>query len=114
MLKRSAICLAAVLCFAALSPARAGDPLTDQELLRLFPGTFRAVVKGKFQVKVTLKRDGAILGEVPGLQYKGRWTVQNVELCIVMPNMTRGRVECSSVVAADGWYKGRNVVFQKL
>ena len=114
MITRSACLLAAVLCAAPALPAAADEPLSDQELLRLFPGTFKAVVKGKYEVKVTLKRGGAIIGEVTGIQDHGRWTVRGGELCIVMPSMTRGRVECSTVISDNGWYKGRNVVFQKL
>ena len=114
MFVRFACFAGALLLAAQATPSMAGDALSDQQILRLFPGTFRAVVKGKYEVKVTVKRGGAIVGEVTGLQDHGRWTVQDGQLCIVMPSMTRGRVECSQVVASDGWYRGRNVAFQKL
>ncbi len=103
-----------LLCLVPARQAAADDSLTDQQILRLFPGTFQAVIKGKYQATVTVKRGGAIAGEMAGLQEQGRWTVRGGELCIVMPNMTRGRVECSEVVADGTWYRGRNVAFRRL
>lgn len=109
------LCAAAVALFLTPAPqALADETMSAQQILRLFPGTFRAVVKGKFELQVTVTRDGTIVGMVPGLEDRGRWTVREDQLCIVMPAMTRGRVECSEVVADGGWYRGRNVVFQKL
>lgn len=114
MLKR-AVCLAASLfCVAPVSAVHADEVMTDQQLLRLFPGTFQAVVRGKYEVTVVVKRDGAIVGVISGLEDHGRWTVQDGKLCIVLPNLTRGRVECSPVVAEGGWYRGRSVAFRKL
>ena len=88
--------------------------MNDQELLRLFPGTFQAVVKGKFEVTVKVTRDGVIVGMASGLQDQGRWTLRGNQLCIVMPAMTKGKVECSAVVADNGWYRGRSVAFRRL
>lgn len=108
---------AVFLLFLCLVPAReaaADELLTEQQILRLFPGTFHAVIKGKYQATVTVQRGGAIAGEMAGLQDQGRWTVRGDQLCIVMPSMTRGRVECSEVVADGGWYRGRNVAFRRL
>ena len=99
---------------ACSSVALAGEALTARDILRLTPGTFHAVVKGKFEVTVTLTRDGRAVGRVPGHEDKGRWTVRGDELCIVMPTWTRGRVECSLVIAEEGWYRGRNVAFRRL
>lgn len=101
-----------VLSFGAV--AHADEPLNDQQLLHLFPGTFQALVRGKFEVTVTVTRDGVIVGQASGLQDQGRWTLRGNQLCIVMPAMTRGRVECSAVIAENGWYKGRSVAFRKL
>ena len=114
MFKRIACVLAAAAIVAPVSLAHADEPLSGQEILRLFPGTFQALVKGKYEITVTLKRDGAIVGQVSGLEDHGRWTVRGTELCIVMPAMTRGRVECSAVIADNGWYRGRSVAFRKL
>lgn len=111
-----AACLAGALIAAVAlgAPARASEPMTEQELLRLAPGTFHAVVKGKYQLTVKLTRDGTAVGYVPGIEDKGRWTVRGNQLCIVMPTWTRGRVECSHVISDNGWYKGRSVSFRKL
>lgn len=115
MFKR-AMCLAGVVIAATLngSHVHAGDSLSNQEILRLAPGTFQAVVRGKYAVTVTLARDGTVVGRLKGLEDRGRWTVRGDQLCIVLPTWTRGRVECSSVVADNGWYRGRNVSFRKL
>ena len=110
----SAMSVIGMIMGAVATPALADEPLTAQQIRGLAPGTFHAVVKGKFQLIVTLSRDGAIVGKVPGLTDRGHWSVRNNELCITMPNMTRGYLMCSSVVADNGWYKGRNVSFRKL
>ena len=116
MLKRAmcAMSVIGMMLGAFAAPAIADEPMTAQQIKRLAPGTFHAVVKGKFQLIVTLSRDGAIVGKVPGLTDRGRWSVRNNELCITMPNMTRGYQMCSAVVADNGWYRGRNVSFRKL
>ena len=112
-----AMCVASVigaLLGVTAAPTLADEPLTAQQIRRLAPGTFHAVVKGKFQLIVTLSRDGARIGKGSGLTDRGRWSVRDNELCITMPNMTRGFQMCSAVVADNGWYKGRNVSFRKL
>jgi len=113
MLKR-AICLAGLIV-AILGPssAHAGEALTAQEIMSLTPGTFHAVVKGKYRLTVTLSRDGTAVGKIPGLEDRGRWTVRNDQLCIVLPTWTRGFLVCSAVVADNGWYRGRSVAFRK-
>lgn len=99
---------------AAIGPAAADEAMTSKQILRLAPGTFHAVVKGRWELEVTLTRDGVVVGKAQGLVDKGRWTVRGDQLCIVMPTWTRGRVECSAVVADSGWYRGRNVSFRPL
>lgn len=112
MLKR---CLCGLgMLVAGLSPAYAEEAMTARQILKLTPGTFQAVVKGKYQLTVTLDRDGTAVGTAQGLVDKGRWTVRGDQLCIVLPAWTRGRVECSAVVAENGWYHGRSVSFRKL
>lgn len=96
------------------APAIADEPMTGKEIRRLAPGTFRAVVKGKYKLTITLARDGSIVGRIPGLEDRGRWSVRKNQLCIVMPSMTRGHVVCSEVIADNGWYRGRSVAFRKL
>jgi hypothetical protein len=96
------------------SAAFAGDAMKGQDIIRLAPGTFQAVVKGTYELTVTLTRDGAAIGKAQGLEDRGRWTVRGDQLCIVMPAWTRGRVECSEVVADGSWYRGRSVSFKKL
>jgi hypothetical protein len=88
--------------------------MSAKQILKLAPGTFHAVVKGKYQLTVTLGRDGTAVGKAQGLVDKGRWTVRDNQLCIVMPTWTRGRVECSAVVADNGWYHSRSVSFRRL
>ena len=108
------ISAATMLGLATAGSAAAAEPLTEQQIMRLAPGTFHAVVKGKYELTVTLKRDGAIIGTIPGLEDRGRWTVQNNQLCIVLPTWTRGHVVCSAVVADNGWYHSSSVSFRKL
>ena len=114
MSKFAAVALVALGLLAAGTAARADDALSDQQLLRLFPGTFEALVKGKYQITVKVARGGAIVGVLSGLEDHGRWTVKDGQLCIVLPRLTRGKVECSEVVADNGWYRGRSVSFRKI
>ncbi len=110
-----AVCSLGLLLSASIGNAAFADtPMTAQEIIKLAPGTFRAVVKGKYELTVVLTRDGTAVGKAQGLEDRGRWTVRNDELCIVLPTWTRGRVECSAVVADNGWYRGRSVSFRKL
>ncbi len=46
----------------ALGSTAAADELTANDIIRLTPGTFHAVVKGKYKVTVTLTRDGTAVG----------------------------------------------------
>lgn len=113
MMFKRAICGLAFLA-ASLSPAAADEPMTAQQILKLAPGTFQAVVKGKYKLTVVLGRDGSAVGKAQGWIDKGRWTVRNDQLCIVLPTWTKGRVECSAVVADNGWYHSRSVSFRRL
>lgn len=99
---------------AAISPAFADEAMTAKQIRKLAPGTFHAVVKGKFQLTVTLTRDGTVVGKAQGLEDRGRWTVRNDQLCIVLPTWTRGHIVCSAVVADNGWYHSSAVSFRKL
>ncbi len=114
MFSRAVLMAAVAGVVLAAAPARADDPMSGQDILKLAPGTFQAVVKGKYHLVVTLGRDGTVVGDAKGLKDKGRWTVRDDQLCIVMPTWTRGKVECSAVVADSGWYRGRNVSFRPL
>jgi hypothetical protein len=104
---------AAIIAGLAASPASAGQ-LSASEIMKLTPGTFHAVVKGKYKVTVTLTRDGTAVGKAQGHEDKGRWTVRGDQLCIMMPTFTLGKIECSAVIADSGWYRGRNVAFRPL
>jgi hypothetical protein len=114
MLARAICGLGILVSAVSGNTAFAESAMTAQEIIRLAPGTFHAVVKGKYELTVTLTRDGTAVGKAQGLEDKGRWTVRNDQLCIVLPTWTRGRVECSAVVADNGWYMGRSVAFKRL
>lgn len=100
MLARFALGFAAFISVSAVCLAE--EPMTSQQILKLAPGTFTAVVKGKWQITVRLTRDGIITGRAGKITDEGRWAVRGDQLCIVMPTFTRGRVECSEVVADSG------------
>jgi hypothetical protein len=114
MLARITVGLGCLLAAALVTPAVADEPMSAQQILKLAPGTFHAVVKGKYELTVTLTRDGLAVGKASGLEDRGRWTVRDGQLCIVLPTWTRGRVECSQVIADNGWYRGRSVSFRRL
>lgn len=112
MVKR--LLLAAALLANGWTAASADEAMSSQDIRKLAPGTFHAVVKGRWQVVVTLTRDGVITGSALGFTEKGRWMVRGDQLCITMPSLTKGRSVCSEVVADSGWFRGRNVAFRPL
>ena len=110
---RQAICGLGFLA-ACVSSAAADETMSARQILKLAPGTFQAVVKGKYQLTVVLGRDGSAVGKAQGMTDKGRWTVRNNQLCIVLPTWTRGQVKCSTVIADNGWYHSQDVSFRRL
>lgn len=92
----------------------AGDVLSQKELRRLFPGSFQAVVHGNITLKIVAHRNGTLTGLYSGKMDKGRWSVSNGRLCVVLDTWMGGKSSCSSVVAEAGWYRGNGVRFRKL
>jgi hypothetical protein len=98
----------------SFNPAFAGDPMSQSELRRLFPGSFDAVVYGILQVKLVARGNGELVGLFSGKKDTGRWSVTNGRLCIMLYRWTDGKASCSEVVANNGWYRGNGVRFKKL
>ncbi len=93
--------------------AQAGEALSQSELGKLFPGSFIAVVHGLVKVNFTAKGNGVLIGQMKSQQDKGRWSLQNGQLCISMAQWTGGKASCSVVVADNGWYRGNGVKFKR-
>jgi len=108
--------LAAAGLFLVLSSngAAADEVLTHSELRKLFPGSFYAVVNGFVTVQITAKGNGTLIGLMPGKKDTGRWSLENGKLCIMMSKWTKGKPNCSTVVADNGWYLGKGVKFRKI
>jgi hypothetical protein len=94
--------------------ALADDALSQKELRRLFPGSFKAVVHGNIELKIVAHRNGSLTGVYSGKTDSGRWSVSNGKLCVVLDKWMAGKSTCSPVVAEAGWYRGNGVKFRKL
>jgi hypothetical protein len=114
MVRNLKLAAAGLVMTMASSAALAGDALTSAQLQKLFPGTFTAVVHGGVTLTFTAKGNGVLIGQMPGKQDEGRWSLENGKLCIMLSTWTKGRPACSAVVAGDGWYRGQGVKFRKI
>jgi hypothetical protein len=111
---RTAGALAGMMIVTCAAAANAGGQLSTQDLMRLFPGRFQAIVNGAMVMSIHARRDGSLLGRVMGQSDIGRWTVRAGKLCINWNNWLEGRTNCSAVTEDAGWYRGRNVAFKKI
>jgi hypothetical protein len=94
--------------------ASAGERMSQDQLRKLFPGSFQAVVHGLVTVKITARSNGVLIGQIKDRRDSGRWSLEDGKLCIMLSRWTNGRSSCSAVVADNGWYHGRGVKFRKL
>ena len=86
--------------------------MSGKEIKGLFPGKFVAVVKG-YKVQFSAKRSGVLIGKYYDEVDRGRWSVRNGRLCIMLKNWMSGETDCSPVHYADGWYRADTVKFRK-
>ncbi len=107
---------AAIVMIFSSPNARADESVTlsQDELGKLFPGSFQAVVSGAVIVKITARGNGTLIGEMTGQEDRGRWSVKSGKLCIVWSTWLNGKASCSRVIADDGWYRGSGVKFRKI
>ena len=114
---RHGLVLAGILALSALSGvsgAAAGErPLPPQELRQLFPGQFRAQVKG-YDVRFVATRDGRIKGFYGGFTDEGRWSLRGNRLCIMLKDWLDGKTTCSPVRRTRGWYLARGIRFRRM
>ncbi len=101
---------------ASATLAKAEEPvvLTKAELVRLFPGKFVAVVNRAVSLKISAKGNGVLVGQMAGASDYGRWSLKGDKLCVVWSSWLDGKVSCSNVKEADGWYVGVGVRFRKI
>ena len=114
MVRLLKLAAAGVVSAMAASSAFAEEALTHAELRKLFPGTFTAIVHGGMTLTFTAMGNGVLIGNMPGKQDEGRWSLENGRLCIMLSNWTNGKSSCSLVVADNGWYRGQGVKFRKI
>ena len=107
------LAVASLIGLFSFNSAFAEDVLTQNELRRLFPGNFDAVVYGMLEVKIIAHQNGQLEGLFSGKRDTGRWSVSNGRLCIMLSRWTDGKSSCSEVVASNGWYRGNGVRFKK-
>ena len=98
-----------------LAGARASSdrPLPSWELRQLFPGTFRANVKG-YDVRFVASRNGRLKGYYGGFSDEGRWSLRGNRLCIMLKDWLDGKTTCSPVRRTRGWYMARGIRFRRM
>ncbi|WP_156098486.1 hypothetical protein [Thermopetrobacter sp. TC1] len=98
----------------ALQPAQAGELLRPSELRRLFPGTFKAMVKG-YAIRITAAANGRLHGQFGPVTDSGRWSLKGRRLCIRFNEWLDGRRHCSIVRRVSGkWYAVAGIRFRRL
>ena len=81
---------------------------------QLFPGRFRAHVKG-YDVRFVATRDGRLKGFYGTFTDEGRWSLRGNRLCIMLKDWLDGKTTCSAVRRARGpWYLARGIRFRRM
>ena len=97
-----------------LSPAYASEEsgvekpkLAGEEIKELFPGNFAAKVKG-YDMLITGSTDGMLRGRAFSRQDRGRWWVEENNLCVAWSNWTEGKPVCGEITVEGDWYSSQN------
>jgi hypothetical protein len=95
-----------VVVVASVQPAGAISKYYSNRAIRsLFPGTFEARIDGGRRVLFKASYNGVLRAKLAiGLTDKGRWSVRRNKLCLSLKNWTDGKLYCSYVWKANGWY----------
>ena len=101
------------LCASAAEAGEAGT-LGQQALKKLFPGSFHAVVSGMYELRITARRDGSLLGRSSSKSDTGTWSIAGSNLCITFARWLNGRSMCSPVSWDGEWYRLTRVKFRKM
>ncbi len=111
--------VAAAMAIATLEEANAGETLPAGQYVpanvvkQLFPGSFKAVVKG-YRVVFKAKRDGSLMGNYKGIKDTGFWKLKGGNLCIMLRSWFKGRTKCAAVIQYGPWFAVKDVLFRKL
>ncbi len=113
-LKITTLVVAAFMLIAPMTAsAHAGEAMTTKQIKALFPGNFKAVVSGFVSIKLTAYRSGRLKGTMGSKSDRGRWTVRNGVLCIVLHKWMDGKARCSRVKRSGNWYRVASVKFKR-
>lgn len=115
-MKFATIAVAAMLVGLCSAPAGAAETgtLGQQALKKLFPGSYHAVVSGMYELRITARRDGSLLGSSSSKSDTGTWTIAGTNLCITFARWMNGRSMCSPVSWDGEWYRLTRVKFRKI
>ena len=79
------------------------DDLDGNWIKGLFPGYYEAKVQGT-PVIFAGYSNGWLNGATRFAQDRGRWYVQNDQLCVSWEKWTGGKTVCGSISQAGGWF----------
>ncbi len=105
----------ALAAWAMSSASRAADrKVSSHELRQMFPGQFRAQVRG-YDVRFIASRDGSLKGIYGGFTDSGRWSVRGSRLCIMLRDWLDGKTRCAAVKrAGKGTYLAGDIRFRRM
>ena len=116
MKKTTLLCLCALLAgLAAPGVSNAAEKrVQPQELRQMFPGQFRAQVRG-YDVRLIASRDGSLKGFYGGFSDTGRWSVRGSRLCIMLKDWLDGKTRCAAVKrTGKGTYLAGSIRFRRM
>lgn len=113
MTLKTPLAAALVLC-ALIAPVQAGDVLSPNELKKLAPGRYAVSVMGLVNMTVTMRPNGAIVGEAKGKKDRGYWTVQGQKLCIAWNQWLNGSRRCATLKGDNGQYSGGGLYITRI
>ncbi len=71
------LALASAMAISGTISAKAGEPLSGRDLMRLFPGQLQAVVNGAMIMGIKRTYDGSLVGSILGESNTGRRAIRS-------------------------------------
>lgn len=113
-MKSVQIIAAAFVALAIVNPALAGGALSPQEIKKLAPGRYAVNVMGLVSMTVSMRANGAIVGEAKGKRDTGVWSVQGQRLCVAWTKWYSGKQRCVKLSGGNGAFQGGGLSMRRI
>jgi hypothetical protein len=108
---KAALAAAFIAILASTQQASAKE-LTAADMRKLFPGSYSITIFNSFTLRVSMRRNGEIVGYAKGRRDTGRWSIEGKQFCVTWATWTKGRKGCSALRRENGVVKGRGFSFK--